>query len=453
MLSVNNEYLEIEEINSEKSDEILFDYNLLSDSNFKKMLIYYDKTSSSPIEFLLTALLTSLSGAVGKNVYWEISYWKRIYLNIWAVIIGPSSITKKSTAIDLIMKDLYLIDSQWIKMFNKEIAHYNERIKNKKDKDTFNELPPKRKYLIIPNDVTIEKLAMILSQSEKGIIVHSEFGGFLAKLEKSYSGDAKQIYTKLFDVERITEIARITRDDIILEYPYFSMIGASTAEWISLYSSDYDLYSGFFARFLFSIRNSNSKFISLFDLNNSISSDDYFNTSEIFEFLTQINGEKVLTIESNAENIYRKIELKFYNEILEITKFGNNASLKSRLLIYILKIAGLIALTNKRFVVLESDMNDAIKITDYYNKCINKLLSTNLFMKNKFAMKEERILNIIKQNKVISRSHLMKMRIAYDKNEFDKIIDNLYEKELIEIKTEKEKGLKTKTYYKIKFNS
>ncbi|MEM5777890.1 MAG: DUF3987 domain-containing protein [Candidatus Aenigmatarchaeota archaeon] len=452
MQLTNNDYFEIQELNSNKSDEILFDYNQLSDSNIKKMLIYYDKASSSPPEYLLTVLLTALSGAVGKNVYWEISHWKRIYLNIWAVIIGPSSITKKSSAIELIMKDLYLIDSKWKKEFQKEYANYKEKERNKKNKNAFIEPPPQRKYLVIPNDVTIEKLGIILTHSEKGIIVHSEFGGFLAKLEKSYSGDAKQIYTKLYDVERTSEIARISREDIILEYPYFAMIGASTPEWISLYSSEYDLFSGFFARFLFSFRNSNNKFRSLFDLNNNVSKENYFNTSDVFEFLTQIKGENVLNIEKSAESLFREKEKEYYQEINKIIKMGNNASLKARLITYILKIAGLIALADKRFNVTESDMKNAIIISDYYNRCIDKLLNTNLFTKNKFAMKEERILKIIKESGKISRTQLMQMRIAYDKNEFDKIIDNLYEKELIDIKIDKKKGFRASTYYTPKFN-
>lgn len=219
MQLTNNEYFEIQEINPNQYDEILFDIYQLSDSNFKEMLINLEKASPSPIEYLLTVLLTALSGAVGKNVYWKISSWKRIYLNIWALIIGPSSITKKSTAIELVMKDLYSIDSCWKKEFIKEQINYKEKLKNTKNKNDFNELPPQRKYLIIPNDISIEKLGVILAHSEKGIIVHNEFGGFLAKLEKSYSGDAKQIYTKLYDVERTSEIARITREDIILEYP------------------------------------------------------------------------------------------------------------------------------------------------------------------------------------------------------------------------------------------
>jgi len=95
----SNKNVEVLKIEKGNDSEIKFDFNKLNDSTFKKILQYYDSISSSPTEYLMTGLLASLSGVIGKKVYFRITKSMKIYLNIWAVIIGKSSIMRKTTAL------------------------------------------------------------------------------------------------------------------------------------------------------------------------------------------------------------------------------------------------------------------------------------------------------------------------------------------------------------------
>lgn len=453
----DNTNFEIIEHNKDKAqtkfndDEIRFDVNSLQDSVFKKMVKYYDDISMSPVEFIITTLLTAISGAVGKYAYWEFSESNRTYLNIWGVICGPSTLSKKTSAIKLVLNDILRIDKKLIEEYLKLKAEYEERLKSKNEKDKENLLKPNREYLIFPNDVTIESLSNILSNSKKGLMWHSEFGGFLAQLNRSYSQDAKMVLTDLFDVPVGKEISRATKDNIYIEKPYFAMIGGSTIEWIRDNSSKDDIRTGFFARILFSIRNKNDKRLkSIFDLNElTFKSKFYINTREVFDYLVSINKDIIIEADEEAKNIYREYEKRAYKELEKISnKNENELASKGRLIIYTLKIAGLLALIEKKKIVSRIEMENAITLAEYYKLNIEKLINDELANKNELSYKENKILNFLKNaGKPVLRKELLLNRFAKDKKELDLIIENLREKDQIDLNLEKTKGKKSATYY------
>ncbi|OGU69260.1 MAG: hypothetical protein A2499_15330 [Stygiobacter sp. RIFOXYC12_FULL_38_8] len=416
-------------------NEIRFDIHSLEDSNFKKMVLYLDDITMSPMEFLITTVLTALSGAVGKFVYWQFTESFRLYLNIWSVLCGASTISKKSSAIQMGLHDLFRIDQLFRNDYKKQKENYDSDIKGKAGKDV-SEIPkPKRNYLILPNDVTMESLSDILSNANRGLMWQSEFGGFLAQLGRSYSQDAKMVLTDIYDVPHFKEISRATKGNVFIERPCFSMVGASTLEWIKSNSSKDDLRTGFFARILFSIRNTNEKkFISVFDLGQlTYKSKYYFDTRSIYDFLTGIDAEQVLTATEGAIKIFKKYELESHEELTKLIESPDEISFKGRLIYYTLKIAALMALAEQRYEVHETDMRNAICLAGYYKRNIEKLIQDELVTKSEFALKEERILIKIKNAGTISRVDLLQSNIASGKKELDPILDNLIEKEQIEL--------------------
>lgn len=443
--------IEIQEINQD-DDEIRFNVDELEDSVFKKMLLYLNDISMSPLEFLLTSLLTAMSGAVGKNVYWKFSESFHLYLNLWAVLVGPSTISKKSSAIQMALHDCFRIDANFRQFYQEEKKKYEALSKEEKEKTE----KPQREFLILPNDVTVESLSEILSHSKRGIMFHSEFGGFLAQLQRSYSQDAKMILTDLFDVPFIKEISRATKENTFIERPYFSMLGGSTIEWIKENSSKEDLRTGFFARMVFAIRNTNEKkFISVFDLNElTYKSEYYFNTREIFDFLVNINQEVILQATDEAKKIFKEYEKQNYFSLLELVRKKNNEeeiAFKGRLVFSVLKIAGLLALAEKRFIIGQTEMRSAVLVGKYFEKNIQKLLENELIQKSPLELKEERIYDLIKEKDKILRSELMKRKIASSVKEFDSIVESLVQQDLIEIAYEYNKGNNRKSiFYKLK---
>lgn len=430
--------------------ENLFDITKLSDSNFKKLITYYDSISISPIEFLITGTLTALSGAIGKQVYFDITDSLRIYLNVYAVIIGMSSISKKTTAINTVKKEIERISNTDYNTYKRELQEYQRLKESKQEKADISE--PLRNYLLLPSDSTIEALTDILSKSKRGLIVHSEFGGFLQQLNRSYSGDSKAFLTSIFDVPESYEISRATKQNVLIERPYVSILGASVIDWIKENSSPSDLRSGFFARFLFSIRNKpdlNKKHIPLLKLKELTSrSEYYFNPRPIFDYLVSINTPIELSIDQTAAELHMSFDNDSYIEMIQSLN-ENELSFKARLVIYCLKIAGIIALTDQRTNVSINDMRDAVLLTDYYKKNVEKLLNDEM-NQTEFNRSEKKVLYLIRTNGgKLQHSKLLQLG-NFKTKELTEIVSNLIEKELIEPINEKTKYNKFVKFYKLK---
>ncbi|MEW5842316.1 MAG: DUF3987 domain-containing protein, partial [Bacteroidota bacterium] len=383
------EFESLPEIKIHIDNEIRFDVSTLKPSNFKKMLMYYDQITMAPTEYILTVLLCAISGAVGKNIYGSFTKSFRVYLNVWAVLCGPSTLLKKTSAIGTVTHDLQRIDELQKNDFKKQKEQYEKEIQNKNSKEKQNIVKPQREYLIFPSDVTVESLTDILTNSKRGLMIQGEWGGWLASLNKSYSQDAKMVLTDFYDVPISKEISRATKGNTLIERPFFSIVGASTVEWIRSNSTQDDLRTGFFSRIIFSIRNRNDKpLISVFDLKDLTYRTEqqfHFNTRDIFNYLVSIDQETIIEASPEAIILYKKYEKDSYFE-LENIENNDELSFKGRLIIYVLKFAALMALCDKRFKVELCDMENAIVIGNYFKQNIEKLINDELISKTEFMV-------------------------------------------------------------------
>ena len=425
-------------------NEIRFNVSKLNDSDFKKMLIYYDSLSMSPTEYLLTGMITALSGAIGKKAYFKFKDHFYLFLNVWAVIIGHSTITKKTTSLNIVLQDIERINQNKHNAYKSDLDIYNIDKENNKKL-----IEPKREYIKFPDDSTIESLTTILENQQRGILKASEFGGFLKRLNKGYAGDIKETLTELYDVPLSYEITRMSRENVLLERPFLSILGASTIEWFRENINQSDLRTGFLARFLYSIRNSNEKpYIPFLELEDIIPlSENYFDTGKIYNRLTSIDQDIIIKHSKEAKEKHINYDRDSYKELSQSD--GEEISFKARLLGDSFKIAGIIALTNGRDKIEVQDVEDSILITEYYKKNVVKLLSEQLVY-SEFQIKEDRIFNIIKKSKDkdIKRTDLFN-RSNMDKKEFDLIIDTLLDKERLSFYTQ-ETSTKPAIHYKLK---
>jgi len=414
--------------------EIRFDLDLLHSSNFKRMVEYLDSISCSPLEYLLGGTFAALSGATGKFVFFDITKSIRIYLNVWVILIGKSTIMKKTTAINYCKEDLQRIENLSYTNYRRALEGYEKEIIDAKENHRKAEIPkPVRNYHLFPQDSTIESLSDILSTSKRGLLVHSEFGSFLNQFNKSYNSDGKQFFTNVYDVPEWYEVSRITKGNTILQRPYLSILAASTIDWVKEFSSEIDLRSGFFARFLYFIRNTPDKeYIPLLKLKElTKQSEHYIDTRSIFDFLTSIDAETNLDITKEAEELFTQYDIKSYQELLASDN-ENELSFKARLLVNTLKFAGLIALSDQSFIVTKENIEDAINISEHLCKPnIEKLLNSEL-KQDEFSRKQDAILRSLKnKGGQISRSDMLN-NTKIKAKELDELLSNLTQKELIE---------------------
>ena len=461
-----NPSFEIKELNTEKKNlrDIPFDIDALNDGNFKRYLKHLDAISGSPKEYFPLSLLCAISGCAGKYPHFKISENMTIYFNLWGCIVGESTKAKKSTALNLATYDLQRIEHSNNELYKKALKEYeyqktNQRKQSKggesqNDKNKtgnfegFELEKPEPQYLLLPQDFTMESLALILESSVRGLMVHGELGSFLRILERSYSGDAKQTLTHFYDVPESHKITRQTRENVHLHRPYFSLLSASTPEWLNKFTSDSDLSSGFIARFIFAIKEENEKpYIPIMDMGDvTFKSEYYFNVREIFEEICSQNSPFALSIETEARNLHRIKDIAFNNYIM--TKEGNITSSLSRLSISSVKFAGLIALFNRRTYITVQDIEDSFLLVDYFAKNAERIFNV-LKTKTIFEQKRDKILDVLQRKQRASKTELYQAT-GFDQRELDSVLATMLQSENIKATSERtDGGKKPKLFYEL----
>ena len=344
----------------------------LSDSAFKSIVQSFDANCGAPTEYVITGTLAALSGAIGKQVYFDFTPSLRIYFNIWAAIIGRSTVMRKTSAINETTRPLMELNTIKFQEYQQAQQRF-QALENKNDAAT----EPKREYVLYPNDSTNEAFQEILRESKRGLIVHQELGSLLKQLNRGYSGDSKEFLTAVYDVPYSYEIARITRGSILLERPYLSMLAATTREWLLDNMHESDLRSGFYARWIYCIRHNNEKeFVSFFDLASQARHFSTVDTKAVFERLVSL-PEQSLPYAPEAINLHKQYEQQFWSSLQNLSD-NEELSFKARLLVTSFKLAGILALTNDHNRVEEQDVRDAIVLTNYYRRNSEELIHNEL---------------------------------------------------------------------------
>jgi hypothetical protein len=155
-----------------------------------------------------------------------------------------------------------------------------------------------------------------------------------------------------------------------------------------------------------------------------------------------------------AKKIFKEYEKQNYFSLVELVRKKNNEeeiAFKGRLIFAILKISGLLTLAEKKFIVDETEMRNAILIGKYFERNISKLLEDELTEKSEFQIKEEKVYRIIRESGEIQRSELMRKKVCATTKELDLVIQNLSEKEMIEsVDIYNKMNRKTTKIYKVR---
>jgi phage/plasmid primase-like uncharacterized protein len=209
-----------------------------------------ETTNAHPI-MVTSSVLATISAFLGKRIFIpEGEYFQTLYSNLWLLNIAKSGLFK-STALNKGAR-LAWKKSAEITSKIKELEAKRQEANNEEEKRDIKNaiLKISRENILLPSKITAEALLEYLSQDHYGVILASEFGGWLQNLEKSHNNDLKAIFTELYDVPQSFRYKTKTQGDCILTSPYFSICGVSTLAWLKPSLKASDVASGFFARFL-----------------------------------------------------------------------------------------------------------------------------------------------------------------------------------------------------------
>lgn len=178
------------------------------------------RSPQAPLVYHKLTGLFCLSAVVGRNCSIE-SGPRTIYPNIWVLLVGPSSDTKKTTVLGFAQKTLNSVASEM-------------RLADSSSVEGF--------------------VAEMADKSESGVCqvwsIKDEFGGLISGMKrKDYLSDLKDVMMQLFDGQ--SEITRrLHKVHYKIDPVYYCLATATTAERLEQILGPEDVSDGFFPRFL-----------------------------------------------------------------------------------------------------------------------------------------------------------------------------------------------------------
>ncbi len=301
---------------------------LNSDSLCTSLRVYLDacsKHTDAKPGYLLTAILPFMSANVGNRLYMY-NNSSMIYPNIWACMVGPSSVARKSTALNYAG---YTLEKYEESLLDKTAAEY--------ERDT-----------LVLTGTTMSKLMSFLSVNATRLFVHHEISGWLTEMGKHWNAGYRQVITELFDGINRTMSNQDRTEKII--NPALSIAAASTEGWLYKNVLDTsDQMSGFMQRMIFYV----VKQIPIEDINFEHKAGaelrDLLNgyDARYYVHWRSLPGQHCLKLSQEAvdhkNKIYRKEFLKYYklgndNLMSYFTRIFDNYLFKFCILIWLLDI-------------------------------------------------------------------------------------------------------------------
>jgi hypothetical protein len=181
----------------------------------KSFASYASTRTDCPPDFHVHAAMVALAVALGNQV-WCDGWGRRLYPNLWAVILAPSG-SGKSVPLDLAARIL-------------DLAGLGDRI--------------------LPNAFSQEAIIATIAKRPVGIFVHQEFASFMGALSRDYNAGFMAALTELYDCPERWE-RELRKERFVIHNPALSMLAASSPDWFSKAFSAEHLRGGFLARFIY----------------------------------------------------------------------------------------------------------------------------------------------------------------------------------------------------------
>ncbi len=179
---------------------------------------YACRCSDAPAPFNLTSGLIILATVCDKIFYQFGDNAKKLHL--WAILIADTNFYRKSQAASAAIKILGMIS------------------------------PDKDNNRLYPTDFSLEKLIIEIAEKPSGVMFQDEWGGTLARWEKSYNSGIKEFLTSIYEGGFFKRKLKGS-EDVTINNPHICLLGCSTVEWWESHSSENDVAGGFSNRFIY----------------------------------------------------------------------------------------------------------------------------------------------------------------------------------------------------------
>lgn len=375
----------------------------------------------------VTAILPALAVNIGNRVF-VCNSGNRIFPNVWSVIIGPSTTSRKTTVLNLAKKTLAPFEETLSELESSEYA---------------------QRTLVMTN-TTVAKLISMLAVNPNRLFVHNELSGFLAEMTKLYNTGMKQTVTDLYDgISR--NYFTMEREERI-ENPALSIMSASTEGWfLSMIGNAQEHLSGFTQRFIYCIINN----IELDKLDTSYRegfehSENLKYLEDIYQVIRSIEGTHRIKLSQQAIDYRNRI---FVDKLKDLMAYKTDAlnSYFSRIYDgYLFKFCIIFHLYGNIDVIRQfieygdvekffetcpielETVEQSMYLCDYYFR--NTLPLLNLLSEQGKLLYERKFANLLKSRFDGTASHSQMMQYGhFTAKEMKSIVDTLLEMGVIEM--------------------
>lgn len=374
----------------------------------EKYVKHMSKMTDAPKEYHEIIAYTLLSSTLNQNVKLELKMGM-VYPNLWTLLLGESSITRKSTA-------------TWLGI--------NRVLPESID--------------ISPQDVTPEGFIDYLSKTPHTLFYRDEFGGFLADMSKKYMAGIKEFMCHLYDCPS-TYIRKLRRVSITIEEPYVTLLSSTTiSRFIGTITED-DITSGLIPRFLIIIPKNKDKWMGISKKTKGDLYADEQLKKELRGIRKEYNKNPKMDIENTALDKFND-----WLKVFELQSMEASDIVKpfySRLSWYALKFSILNTVQIQSHVITVNEINASIKIVKRYLQSSKRLAELLVDKKTETRIMSviEKVRDKIKELGTIDRGRLLQMTHTTSK-ELNEIIYTLRDRgEVRERKIETE-GRPRKVY-------
>jgi hypothetical protein len=325
---------------------------------------YVEPTTDAPSVYHVFAGLVAIATIVGSAVYLPFG-GERIYPNLWALILGPSSFYRKSTA----------------------LAKAKRLIARLEAPDDDGSAPARSRLL--PNEFSREALLKHLSDNPQGLLSFSEFSGFLAMCSRDYMSGTRELLADLYDspnsYTRLLGTATYT-----VRNPCLSILAASQTDWLLEKVREGDLRGGFLARFAFVPAFSKPRFLAVPPApDNAIGVRLLHGASALRKIRGEAGLQKIPEMRFSSWLERHERELDGAEHVGELSPFW------SRLSIITLKLAMLLQLADDRSLVIGPEaMESALALTEFLKASLRTLFREQ-FVFSKEMKARQRVLAFI----------------------------------------------------------
>ena len=161
-----------------------------------------------------------LLGTILKTQVWFPFGDKRLFPNIWMILLGESTLDRKSTAIGIA---------------DRLLQRYCHR--------------SGLKTMSYPNEFSHESLLNTFSKQPQGIFFIDEFATFLGTLNKSYNEGSKGLFATFYEFDGVYR-RELRNRNFEIDHPCFSQAAVSTVSWFLEHLKESDIEGGLIVRYL-----------------------------------------------------------------------------------------------------------------------------------------------------------------------------------------------------------